>query len=561
MIRIRRPRRSRTLLATLGAPALAVAMIGSGLAAAPADGAATSHARPDRQRHVLLLSVDGLHSSDLRWYVREHPGSALAQLVRGGTTYSDARTTFPSDSFPGMVGQVTGGTPGVTGIYYDDTWNRALLPAGTTHCAGATRGTEVDLTEDLDRDKTRLDAGQGLSGLPGSILSMTGHPLSVIDRAKLPVDPRTCRPVLPSSYLRVNTVFDVAHHAGLRTAWSDKHPAYQILNGPDPRAIDDEFTPEINSAATGYAAGDDWTTDNAATQQYDGYKVRAVLNEIAGYDHAGRRRVGEPAVFGMNFQAVSTAQKLPSSDGLTGGYLPGTRTPGPLLRRALDFVDASVGAMETALAARGHAGDTTVILSSKHGQSPVDPRALTRIDDGAIIDAIDHGWAASHPGAKPLVAFAVDDDVMLLWLSDRSPAALDYVRGYLLGHSATGNTVTGASRTLSSSGLRAVDAGAAAARLFGVSVGESRHPDVVGLVQHGVVYTGKKSKIAEHGGDAGDDRDVALVVAGPGAPRGVTVRRAVSTTQIAPTILRLLGLRTTALQAVRVEHTAVLPRI
>src|SRR5690348_8718194 len=28
--------------------------------------------------HVLLLSVDGLHESDLRWYVGKHPHSALA---------------------------------------------------------------------------------------------------------------------------------------------------------------------------------------------------------------------------------------------------------------------------------------------------------------------------------------------------------------------------------------------------------------------------------------------------------------------------------------------------
>ena len=35
------------------------------------------------------------------------------------------------------------------------------------------------------------------------------------------------------------------------------------------------------------SAGDDWTTDNALTQQYDAYKVKAVLNEIKGYDHSG----------------------------------------------------------------------------------------------------------------------------------------------------------------------------------------------------------------------------------------------------------------------------------
>lgn len=59
---------------------------------------------------------------------------------------------------------------------------------------------------------------------------------------------------------------------------------------------------------------------NWLTQQYDHDKVEAVLNEIKGLDHSGRSRVGTPALFGMNFQSVSTAQKLPSSDGKTGGY-------------------------------------------------------------------------------------------------------------------------------------------------------------------------------------------------------------------------------------------------
>ena len=47
----------------------------------------------------------------------------------------------------------------------------------------------------------------------------------------------------------MNTVFDVAGRAGLRTAWSDKHPAYEILNGPRGTGIQDLFTPEINSVA------------------------------------------------------------------------------------------------------------------------------------------------------------------------------------------------------------------------------------------------------------------------------------------------------------------------
>jgi type I phosphodiesterase/nucleotide pyrophosphatase len=110
--------------------------------------------------HVLLVSVDGLHQSDLAWYVQTHPGSTLAALAAQGVDYSNASTPFPSDSFPGMVGQVTGGNPSTTGIYYDDTWNHAVSPPGTTNCAGPAPGAEVTYFEALDKNQGALDAGQ-----------------------------------------------------------------------------------------------------------------------------------------------------------------------------------------------------------------------------------------------------------------------------------------------------------------------------------------------------------------------------------------------------------------
>ncbi len=125
---------------------------------------------------MLLLSVDGLHQSDLRDYVGTHPSSALAALVGDGVEFTHTRTPVPSDAFPGLIGQLTGGNPSSTGISYDDSWNRRLLPAGTTSCAGATPGAEVKYSEGLDKNPHALDAGEGLAGLPGSILSMTGDP-------------------------------------------------------------------------------------------------------------------------------------------------------------------------------------------------------------------------------------------------------------------------------------------------------------------------------------------------------------------------------------------------
>ncbi len=537
----------------------------------------------DQARHVLLLSVDGLHESDLAYYISRHPGSALAGLTGQGITYTGAQTTFPSDSFPGMVAQLTGAGPGTSGVYYDDTYNHALLPPGTLDCTTASPGTEVAWTEAADRSQNpiTLDAGQKLTdavltrlptqtkaqtladaaAIRTAIVKMTPTPQTLLDPAALPVDPSTCLPVYPHSYLRVNTVFEVARSHGLRTAWSDKHPAYEILNGPSGTGVQDLFTPEINSVADN--AGDDWTTDNALTQLYDSTKVAAVVNELEGFDHSGTRRLGTPAILGMNFQSVSTAEKLPQSDGLAGGYLP-DGTPGPLLSRALDFVDAQIGTLRETIRRSGLDGSTAVIVSAKHGQAPTDLSTLRRVDDGAIIAALNAAWASGHPGAAPLVVFSVDDDGMLLWLSDRTAAAKEFVKSYLLTHAAPANTAGDAkgvySTTVAASGVTGAFTGAKADALFGAKNGDTHAPDVVGIAQPGVVYTGGVKKIAEHGGAAPADRNVALVIAGAGIPHHRPITQTLQTTQIAPTILDLLGLNPRELQGARDDHTDTLPR-
>jgi len=344
---------------------------------------------------------------------------------------------------------------------------------------------------------------------------------------------------------------------GLRTAWSDKHPAYDILQGPSGRGIQDLFTPEINSQADGLPAGQDWTKDNAKTQQYDAFKVQAVLNEIDGFDHSRSTKVGMPALLGMNFQSVSTAQKLPSSGGQPGGYQADGR-PGPVLTAALSFVDREVAAMVSELTARHELGNTTIIVSAKHGQSPVEPAALTRIPDAPIIDGLDAAWAASHPGTTPLVAQSTNDDAMIMWLSDRSQGAADFAKAFLLAHAGTGNDILGSAKPYTASGLKTVFAGKDSAAFFGTRVGDPRVPDLYALAQHGVVFTGGKGKIAEHGGADPQDRNVPLLVSGPATHAGSS-DATVETTQIAPTILRLLGLSPRELRAVRIEGTSSLP--
>src|SRR5215831_16789540 len=296
-------------------------------------------------RHVLLISVDGMHEVDLERYTKQNPGSALARLARTGVQYTNASSSKPSDSFPGLLSMVTGGSPRSTGVFYDDSYDRNLSAPGS-NCS--VKGTEVVYDESIDKNPNALDAGGG------------------IDPTTLPLDgSKGCTPVYPHRFLRVNTIFEVAHQAGLYTAWSDKHPAYDIVNGPSGTGVSDLYTPEI-AATDGTVAG---------TEAYDDLKVQAILNEIAGNDHTGTKEEPVPAIFGMNFQAVSVAQKLAGD-----GYLDASGTPSPGLQAALDHTDQSIGRIMEALHRNHIFKETVVILTAKHGQSPIDPTKRLIVD-------------------------------------------------------------------------------------------------------------------------------------------------------------------------------------
>jgi len=216
-------------------------------------------------------------------------------------------------------------------------------------------------------------------------------------------------------------------------------------------------------------------------------------------------------------------------------------------------------------------GTTAIIITAKHGQSPQNPLLLRRIPDGPIIAAINAAWTAKTGDSNKLIVAGTDDDLWQSYLSVKTQDAADFVKSYLWNHSATavlynndGNNTRGpnhnSTEQVPHSGLAQTYAGHEAARFFGVPYGDPRYPDVFGRVQVGTVYTGG-TKIAEHGGDNPNDRDVPLLVYAPGAVRPSSSDRWVETTQVAPTILRLLGLDPRALQAVQIEGTKVLPGI
>jgi hypothetical protein len=498
---------------------------------------------------------------------------------------------------------MTGADPKTLNIYYDDEYSHGVFPPGTTSCSGPVPGGNVIYDSPDDNlpavpDLVNNSSGNtfpsfdeggaiypgGIDKNPGLIMNLSAHPQSGLNPATYPVDPTSCQPIQPWDYLGVNTIFQVIHNAGMRTAWSDKHAVYTSYNGPGSNgtSIDDFFGPEIDAQAVEpngvpYPVDGAWTADNAATKQYDSYKVQAVLNWINGREHSGSGpTVGTPAIYGMNFQTVSTAEKLKSSPAvligpdahgnysegpsLPGGYVTvdGQQVPGPLLQGALDYINNALEQMADTIRADGKSNSTAIILTAKHGQSPLNNNQLQRIDDGPIIAGVNAAWAAIHPDNQTLVVQVADDDGMLWWLSDRSQTAAEFVKDYLWTHSAPAVNYAGQTVTVAHSGLSEIFAGTESAQYFGVSNSDPNHPDVFAISQVGTIYTGG-SKIAEHGGANPGDRDVPLVVYAPGTIDPGQSSNGVETTQVAPTILKLLGLSPSALQAVQREGTQVLP--
>jgi predicted AlkP superfamily pyrophosphatase or phosphodiesterase len=477
----------------------------------------------DRQaEHVLLLSIDGLHDFDLEQFIVTHPKSALARLSQHGPTYTHASATMPSDSFPGLLAMVTGGTPRSTGVYYDDGYDR-LLAAATGTC---TPGARVQWKQNLDV-------------LPFSFTT-------VIDELKLPRSPTdgcTSR-VWPHQFPRVNNIFELVKASGGRTAWSDKHPAYEFLKGPSGTGIDDLFTPEITLNAPAVTT----TNSFALTMAYDDMKVAAILNEIRGRDHTGADFVGVPAVFGMNFQAVSVGQKLSfeqisTAPLLHGGYVTdnGRLVPSDGLRATLEHTDESIGAMVSELAKEEILDSTMIIISAKHGNSPVDPAALVRVNPITISNVVN----TVAPGLALLSA----DTGPLIWLKDQRTT--DAVVAALTASMADHNPLT-------SPRIAGIISGAELTALFADPAIDSRTPDIVLVPEFGTVYTTAATKIADHGGFGEDDVHVALMVSQRSLQRR-TISDAGETRQIACTILTALALSCDRLDSQQLEPSTFLP--
>jgi hypothetical protein len=534
-------------------------------------------------KHVLLVSVDGMHAVDFEncakgistVYNGEPYCPALASLGRTGVNYVAASTSKPSDSFPGLIAIVTGGSPALTGIYYDVAYARNLdaptittgngLGAGPCTPGAAPTGTTSEYEEGIDLDQTKVNGGA-----PGAALTDGG--IASIDPKKLIRDPaKGCAPVFPWQFVRANTIFSVIHQAGGYAAWSDKHPAYSaVAAGIGPAALDDFYGPEINSTVIGLPgvktptgiscssvpdpSSDTtaWTNSFQNIECYDQLKVNAILNEIDGKDHLGKKTTTVPTVFGMNFQAVSVGQKLiEKSNGVTGGYLDAAGTPSSALLGEFKFVDDSIASWVAELKSKGLFESTMIVITAKHGQSPIDPsryvgQTINGTSPVTLLSSagyIPNSESTINPGIGP-----TEDDVSLVWL--KSAADTDASVKILEDNASTSTGI----------GLGQLYYGPSLSLNYNDPTKDPRTPDIIVTPNVGVTYSGSKAKQSEHGGFNHDDTNVVLLLSNPSfVPKTVSV--GVGTAQVAPTILKALDLNPASLLAVRVEGTSVLPDV
>ncbi len=551
--------------------------------------------RDSQVRHVLLISIDGMHALDFENCVTAGTCPHLAELGETGVTYTRTTTARPSDSFPGLMALVTGGTPKTVGAFYDVAYDRVLAgptidtgnglpgtgPGGCT--VGHVIGYQTEYEEGVELNQHNVNGGGPYSMFDGGVLS--------IDPLKLPRDPfNGCKPVYPWNFIRTNTIYGVIHAAGGYTAWSDKHPVYATVSGPTgtsvPSNIDDYYAPEVNSDIVSipgfhtvsgddcsnipHKAGDDWTTGFASIRCYDQLKVNAIVNEIMGKDHLGTKKAPVPTILGMNFQAVSVGQKLIVGT-VKGGYTDAAGDPTTSMLAEIKFVDAAIGQMVEALQDQGLLRSTAVIITAKHGQSPIDSNRFFPIPG--------HSGTNGMPPSAVIASFLppvysnpknalgiAEDDISQLWLTNPADTAaavnLLETAGVSSGSDASaiglGQIFFGASMTtmFNAPGVpKDLDPCCSVPKPGDL---DPRTPDIIVIPNVGVVYTGSLKKQSEHGGFAHDDTNVMLLVSNPSI-KARTDTSFVETDQVAPTILQLLGLDPDALDAVRLEGTPVLP--
>lgn len=329
-----------------------------------------------------------------------------------------------------------------------------------------------------------------------------------------------CAELTPHALTKVNSIFDLVHASGGSTAWAGDNAAYaDLLRGPSGNALDDVFvpapSPNLKSLMESAKFGDE-------------ARVAAILGWIDGKAEV------VPRLFGVTLMSVDAAQR--STALLLQSQTDHVVDSG--VQQAFEQIDKQLGLIVTELKKTGLDGSTWIVVTAAHGRAPSD--TTPHLIDPARIQAV------AQKAAQRNLALVTADTVGLVWL--KRPSALAPV---LQAYRAQ----------MTELGIGEIYSGEKLRLIMNSADEDSRMPDLILQPQAGVIWMRKGDDRPQmHGGFSDEQNHVALLVSGRQLT-GRVDKTPVPTTQIAPLILRILGMEKMDLRALHQEHTPALPGI
>jgi arylsulfatase A-like enzyme len=265
----------------------------------------------------------------------------------------------------------------------------------------------------------------------------------------------------------------------------------------------------------------------------DRARVKALLHWIDGKDCSGSANTAVPVVMGISLSVLGDAKTAANNGNTDNGYADATGTPAAGLTKALEAVDASIGLVVVELKAQKLFDSTWIVVSASYGQAPITARARRSVSLSAVKAAVEH----AQPGA---VAHISASGVAMIWLKNAS---------------STAPAVKALGAHAEALGIDQVISGTALALMANLPSEDSRMPDILLTPREEVRWTP-----AGRGSATDADAHVALLVSGVQLT-GRVDKTPVPTTQLAPLLLRALGVEKFDLQALHKEHSPALPGI
>ena len=310
-----------------------------------------------------------------------------------------------------------------------------------------------------------------------------------------------CRPLAAHDLLRVNTMFEVVSEKVGSTAWAgEDYATTDLLRGPSGKGLN--------------TACDDAASDPA--------RVEAFIRWIDGPSPF--------ALLGMSFTGIAESQRR-------DGYLDALGAPSEGLAKALQKLDDSIARIIQELKARQIFESTWIAIAAPYAQSPVDRRQRSVIPLARLRKAADTAVPSG-------VVHISGGDVAMIWLSQTAQ---------------TGRLAKALAGDAISLGIEDIYYGARLALTLNTPANDSRMPDIILQPRAGVSWAEPNERaLMFHGGMLDQDTHVALMISGAQLT-GRTDPTYVPTTQLAPLLLRALGIEKFDLRALHLEHSPALP--